>query len=407
METLCRREAGHGIHFRRKALHRRKHMKKNLAIAAAVAATFASASYAQSSVTLYGIVDAGFTYTTNVANGVNAYGHPTGSANYALTSGNVQASRWGLRGVEDLGGGLKTIFTLESGFDVTNGKQNGSLFNRQSFVGLTHEQYGTVTLGRQFDSVVDYVGPLTAVGTWGGTYMAHLLDNDNGNASFSLNNSIKYTSPNIQGFQFGGVYAFSNQSGGFADNRAYSAGASYQYGGLRLGAGYLQAQGMQRNSGSGAVVNDPLATVFGAPQRQRTWGGGGSYIYGPIVGGVVFTQTRLYGGSDAFSGRFNNIEANVRYDLTPALGIGAMYTYTNMNGTVLNAAGSNSAHWNQFGLQADYSLSKRTDVYLEGVGVWGSGQNAVGLTEVGYTSSGGVSSSKNQGIVTTGIRHRF
>jgi general bacterial porin, GBP family len=178
---------------------------------------------------------------------------------------------------------------------------------------------------------------------------------------------------------------------------------SYQNAGLRLAAGYLQAQGMNRNPNGGAVVNDPL----GEHHRQRTWGGGASYTYGPAVAGVVFTQTRVYGVADDFSGRFNNIEANVRYDLTPALGIGAMYTYTNLNGTQLNGGPGGSAHWNQFGLQADYSLSKRTDVYIEGVGLWGNGQPAVGMTEVGSTSSGGISSSKNQGIVTTGIRHRF
>jgi general bacterial porin, GBP family len=52
-------------------------------------------------------------------------------------------------------------------------------------------------------------------------------------------------------------------------------------------------------------------------------------------------------------------------------------------------------------------LPKRTGVYLEGVGMWGAGQNAVGLTQVGYQSDSNFSSSKNQGIVTTGIRHRF
>jgi len=226
-------------------------MKKNLAIAAAVAATFATASYAQSSVTLYGIVDAGFTYTTNIG----------GNANYALTSGNIQQSRWGLRGAEDLGGGLRTIFTLESGFDVTNGQQNGALFSRQAYVGLAHDQYGTLTLGRQFDSVVDYVGPLMAVGTWGGTYMAHVLDNDNGNATFSINNSVKYRSANYSGFEFGGLYGFSNQAGGFANNRTYSAGASYSYGGLLLGAAYLQAQGLNRNA-NGSLQGAPLATTF-------------------------------------------------------------------------------------------------------------------------------------------------
>lgn len=380
-------------------------MKKKLAIAAAVAATFATASYAQSSVTLYGIVDAGFTYTTNVNN----------SANYALTSGNIQASRWGLRGVEDLGGGLKTIFTLESGFNVANGQQNGGLFNRQSFVGLTHGQYGTLTFGRQFDSMIDYIGPMTAVGTWGGNYMAHLMDNDDLNGTFSLNNSIKYTSPNLSGFQFGGLYAFSNNANGFAVNRAYSAGMGYTYQGLRLGAAYTQINGADAGS-TGAVQGSPLVSTFGvgsgiigginANNRQRNWGAGASYVYGPMVGGVVFTQSRL---NDSFgnSVRFNNIEGNFRYNLTPALGIGAMYTYTNANGSMLDANGSNSAHWHQFALQADYALSKRTDVYLEGVGMWGAGQNGVGITQVGYQGNDNFSSSKNQGIVTTGIRHRF
>jgi general bacterial porin, GBP family len=373
-------------------------MKKNLAIAAAVAATFASTSYAQSSVTLYGIVDAGFTYTTTIV----------GNRKFAMTSGNVQASRWGLRGNEDLGGGLRAVFDLESGFDVMNGQQNGGLFNRQSYVGLSHVQYGTVTFGRQFDSVVDYVGPLTAVGTWGGTYMAHILDNDNGNGTFSINNSVKYRSPNFYGFEFGGLYGFSNQAGGFANNRSYSVGASYANAGLRAGAAFLQAQGLNRGNASGSVGGAPLTTVFDNVQRQRTWGAGASYTYGPMVGGVVFTQSRV---NDAVNNsvRFNNIEANFRYNLTPALGIGAMYTYTNANGSAVDTqnTGSNSVHWNQFALQADYSLSKRTDVYLEGTGVWGAGQNAVGLTQVGYTSSGGISSSKNQGVVSTGIRHRF
>jgi general bacterial porin, GBP family len=373
-------------------------MKKKLAIAAAVAATFATASYAQSSVTLYGIVDAGFTYTTNV----------NGNSNYALTSGNLQQSRWGLRGAEDLGGGLKTIFTLESGFNLANGRQgnsvNSSLFSRQAFVGLTQDQYGTLTLGRQYDSVVDYLGPLMAVGTWGGTYTAHVMDNDNGNATFSLNNAIKYTSPNLSGFQFGGAYAFSN-SAGFANNRAYSAGMSYANAGLRVAAAYLQANGANSlTNQNGAVVGDQIAVS----QRQRVWGGGVSYTYGPAVGGVVFTQSRQNGLNDALSIRFNNIEANVHYNVTPALGLGAMYTYTNANGSLLaNEGGGRTAHWNQFGLQADYALSKRTDVYLEGVGVWGAGQAAVGITQVGFQGNDNFSSSKNQGVVTTGIRHRF
>jgi GBP family porin len=92
-------------------------MKKTL-IVAAVAASFATAANAQSSVTLYGLIDAGFTYVNNeVARNV-AKGS---AAAFRLSSGNINGSRWGLRGTEDLGGGMKAIFTLESGFSMGDG----------------------------------------------------------------------------------------------------------------------------------------------------------------------------------------------------------------------------------------------------------------------------------------------
>ncbi len=124
-------------------------MKKSL-LALGVMGTFAGAAHAQNSVTLYGLIDAGITYTNN----------QSGSKNVQATSGQVNGSRWGLRGSEDLGGGLKAIFTLENGFNIDTGKfgQNGAEFGRQAFVGLSSNQYGAVTLGRQYDSVVDYLG---------------------------------------------------------------------------------------------------------------------------------------------------------------------------------------------------------------------------------------------------------
>ena len=103
-------------------------MKKTLMVAA-LAGVFASAAQAQSSVTLYGLIDAGITYTNN----------QQGHSNWQMTSGQVNGSRFGLRGSEDLGGGLKAIFTLENGFSIANGTlgQNGRLFGRQAFVGLS------------------------------------------------------------------------------------------------------------------------------------------------------------------------------------------------------------------------------------------------------------------------------
>src|SRR6201992_3012784 len=110
-------------------------MTKTLMVAARTG-VFAPAAHAQSSVTLYGIIDAGLTYTNNQG----------GSHNFKETSGSINGSRWGMRGSEDLGGGLKAIFTLENGFNITNGTlgQGGREFGRQAFVGLSSDRFGTV-----------------------------------------------------------------------------------------------------------------------------------------------------------------------------------------------------------------------------------------------------------------------
>jgi general bacterial porin, GBP family len=381
-------------------------MKKTLMVAA-LTGVFATAAHAQSSVTLYGLIDAGITYTNNQG----------GHSNWQQTSGSVNGSRWGLRGSEDLGGGLKAIFTLENGFNIGNGNlgQGGREFGRQAFVGLASDQFGAVTLGRQYDSVVDYLGPLALTGTgYGGTQFAHPFDNDNLDNSFRVNNSIKFQSANYSGFKFGALYGFSNEAGDFANNRAYSVGASYNYGGLNVAAGYLQlnnnigATGAATNS-SGAVAGDNTLLAG----RQRTWGAGLNYTFGPATAGFVYTQTNLnnfagissgaYGGSgfdfgNVTSGHFQNFELNGRYQITPAISVAGAYTYTQSSIEGVNPK------WNQFSLQTAYSLSKRTDVYLQGeyqhVSQDGTG---LGATINGLAASG----NNNQVAVTAGLRHRF
>jgi GBP family porin len=338
-------------------------MKKNL-MAVALLGVLAGAAHAQSSVTLYGLIDAGITYTNNQ---VTSHG---GHSNVQETSGSVDGSRWGLRGAEDLGGGLKAIFTLESGFNVNDGTlgQGGREFGRQAFVGLSSIDYGSVTLGRQYSSMVDYVGPLALTGTqYGGTHFAHPFDNDNlNNNSFSINNAIKYQSANYAGFQFGGLYGFSNDAGAFANNRAYSFGASYATGPLSFAAGYLHLNNnatsqLAANFNSSGAVTDGLALVAA---RQQTWGAGVNYTFGPATAGFVYTQTNLTQiALTGFSTHIQNFEGNLRYNLTPALNVAGAYTYSRAGGN----AGSGSPHWNQVGLQTDYNLSKRTDVYLQSV----------------------------------------
>ncbi|GLU35067.1 porin [Trinickia caryophylli] len=368
-------------------------MKKTL-IVAAVSSSFAVAAHAQSSVTLYGLVDAGITYTSNVA----------GNSRWQQSSGAVSQSRFGLKGSEDLGNGLKAIFTLESGFNVNSGRfgNNGGMFNRQSFVGLS-SNYGTVTLGRQYDSAQDFLAPLSATGSWGGTQFAHVLNADNLSTTegSAVNNAVKFTSANYAGFTFGGTYGFSNNTN-FANNREYSLGAAYEFQGLRVAASYAQR-------------NNPFATTSGATDtgfavlnagnyRARSYGAGASYAFGPAQVGAVWTQTRLDNFTLASgSVTLNNYEVNAKYNLTPALGLGVAYTYTQEKGAALLGGSATRAHFNQIGAQADYSLSKRTDVYAQVVYQRASGDKAAIYQGADTAASNGI----NQTAATVGLRHRF
>jgi GBP family porin len=374
-------------------------MRKTL-IVAAVAASFATAANAQSSVTLYGLIDAGFTYVNNEIAPNTAKGS---AAAFRLSSGNINGSRWGLKGAEDLGGGMKAIFTLENGFNLANGTlgQGNREFGRQAFVGIAAAQYGTVTLGRQYDSVVDYVAPLTANGSWGGTYFSHPFDNDNTDNSFRVNNSVKYQSANYSGFTFGGLYGFSNEAGGFADNRAYSAGAQYANGPFKIAAAYLQTQNTNGGNTGGAVTEFADPRMPGS-QTQRTFGVGANYAFGPATVGAVWTQSRFqFVGGDSTL-RYNNYEVNGRYALTPALALGAAYTYTDRKGMVPGDRNNDHARYHQVGLQTDYSLSKRTDIYAEGVVQLTDGDTAAQVYGSNARAAHG-----NQVVVSTGIRHRF
>jgi predicted porin len=383
---------------------------KKIAIPVAVAAAFAaSAAHAQSSVTLYGLIDAGLMYTNNVK--------PKGGAGgplFQATSGEINGSRFGFRGAEDLGGGLKAIFVLENGFSVTNGKlaQDSRLFGRQAYVGLSSDQWGTVTLGRQYDSLVDYVAPLSGTaGTFGDTGFAHPFDNDNLNHSVRMNNAVKFNSANYAGFKFGALYAFSNNTD-FSINRAYSAGASYSYAGFNFAAGYLQINGSNSTANTAGAVdlaesqsNGTGGFVLGA-DVQRTVGAGLNYAFGPALVGFVYTHSQFQGtqsfGSNNGRVSFDNYEVNGKYALTPAFSLGAAYTYTNGHVTNSTTFGEDPK-WSQINLQAIYSLSKRTDVYAEGMYQHVSGHNFVAF----INNSGGASSTNNQVVATIGMRHRF
>ncbi len=388
---------------------------RRLLLVLSVLGAFTSVARAQSSVTLYGLIDEGLDYTNNVR----------GHSLYAMSSGDGYGSRWGLKGTEDLGSGLSAIFQLENGFNVNRGTlgEEGQEFGRQAFVGLSSSAVGTLTLGRQYDSLVDYLAPLTINGSWGGAMFSHPYDNDNTDNTFRINNSVKYASVNYGGFTFGGAYAFSNSTS-FADNRAQSVGAQYTGGPLTLAAAYLTVDN-PNNGSAGAVANLGSSGTDGSwtAARQRVFGAGISYTIAAATLGFVYTNTNLsqptateYANlapsptlGAASSLKFNNFEVNAKYQFTPVFYVGGMYTFTR---AIYDGAsgGSAAANYSQFGFMADCNLSKRTDVYFQGAYIKVASDPSLAGTGLEFASNvdaAGPSSSSKQFMARIAFRHTF
>ncbi|WP_175104330.1 porin [Pararobbsia alpina] len=389
-------------------------------LAAVSAMVVAGAAHAQSSVTLFGIVDTGLVYQSNA----RVTGSPTqGSSFYSMQSGNLSTSRFGVRGSEDLGGGLSAVFWLENGFATNTGaaKNGGDLFGRQAWVGLRSSEYGTVTLGRQYDFMVDYVAPMSATGSgFGGNLADHPYDNDNLDNDMRLNNSIKFSSVSVNGFKAGAMYAFSDDAGAFNMDSAFSMGASYSYGAFNAAAAYIQVNRTANAANLVGAVSNGDGDALTTGGDQQIFGAGVQYKFGQSSIGAIWTHSVTYnvtglwqGGSTAtgaLSGsymKFDNFELNGRYFVHPNFALGASYTYT--TGGFGGATGTStdaSPHWNQVMAQADYLFSPRTDVYLEGVYQRVSGGNGNSAFDASVYSLD-PSANNQQVVVSVGMRHRF
>lgn len=362
-------------------------------------------AHAQSSITLYGSIDASLNYVSNQA----------GAHGYQAQSGMINGSRWGLKGSEDLGGGQSAIFQLENGFNIFNGKlgQGGREFGRQAWLGIRDNRLGTLSVGRQYDPTIWYLAVHTG-GFTGWTAFAHPFDNDNMGNSFRLDNSVMYTSPTWRGVSMRGMYAFSNQAGAASANRAYSAGVGYDAGALSLGAAFIVIDNVGTNAG-GAVDGSSTSgdsTFVGA--KQAVWGVGGSYKWGDGIYGATWTHTlvrdgtsvnlfgyKAMGGADV---RLDNFDVNVTYNITPNVTFTGSYAFT--LGRYTNATTTANPKWHQVNLQAAYYFSKRTDVYVDAVYqhvIGGEGTPFANAILCGYAQS----STPTQIVVGLGMRHRF
>jgi predicted porin len=386
----------------------KRKMKNTLfALGAAGAAAVPFSALAQNTVTLYGSIDEGIQYTSNVK----------GKHNVELESGQDSGDRWGLKGAEDLGGGLKAVFQIENGFNLNNGQLNngGRIFGRQAYVGVQSTTFGSLTVGRQYDPLVDMLGPLTANGNWAGSLLSHVYDNDNTDNSIRVSNSVKFTSNKYAGFSFEGMYAFSNQAGAFADNRLYGLAAQYETGPLTVVGAYLQVNGGANTNAGGAVSS--ADTDFSA-SRNQIFGAGINYqVTQAAIVGFIYTHTYLRDvtGSEYFGNlanpasslKFDNFEVNAKYQFTPNFYAGLMYTYTLSH--FQSNAGNSRPHWGQIGGMVDYNLTKRTDIYMQVAWQHASHGDAVAapLTQATLVGTDAPSSSPNQSAVLISFRHLF
>lgn len=389
---------------------------KKLIIAAAALALFSGESYAQSSVTLYGVIDTALIYGNNMATGKSGQGSP----GVEMDSGGTHASRWGLEGTEDLGNGVSAIFRLEDGFSSANGKlsNSGVLFGRQTYVGLELKNYGTITLGRQYSFMSQWLSTLSAEGRgWGGNLASHPFDNDDMIRHQSIQNSVRYESPTYRGLTVGTMYGFSNDAGQFSNNSAYSMGAKYDNGPVSLVASYLQinrSAGAANYNASGAITTaDGDSTISGG--REQIWGMGGKYRFGAADVGLVWTHSSTRDVNSVWQGgnlvplvgdelTFDNFEINGRYFVTRALSLAASYTYT--DGRFESSTANLTPKWHEAIVQADYRLSRRTDFYVESLYQTvsgGDGNTAFNASMFNVTPS----ANNRQLLFVAGMRHQF
>ena len=366
-------------------------MKKSLIALAVLAAS--GAAMAQSSVTLYGVADAGVTYLN-------------GADNWSgVTSGNNLTSRLGFRGVEDLGGGLKANFVIEGGFNLDNGDGasgyagakagEGFQFKRQSTVGLAGN-FGEVRLGRELTAAYNATARYDVFGSVGIGQSRLWADggvvdtvapalNANGNAVTTnqrISNALTYVSPDFSGFKVGLNYGFGETTNGNSDSSYLGAGLMYDNGPLSLGLGLERL-----NNGTNAVVNSDI----------DAWSLGGSYDFGVaklLAGYRESTVDRVVGLGDAENKR-NGAYVAVTAPVGPGLVRASYNRYE-------NELGNNKDKADQFAVGYVYSLSKRTSVY--GTYAYIKNKDGANLYSLG---AGGLKNNGVQQGVQVGVSHTF
>ncbi|MBJ9692460.1 porin [Burkholderia cenocepacia] len=340
-----------------------------------------ASAHAQSTVTLYGVVDAGVMYTSrsfDAGTGTN------GAHRISMADGGISGSHFGITGVEDLGAGTRAIFTLESGFTMNNGalgNSNGNLFGRQAFVGLSG-RFGTVKAGMQYSpfglAIVDTdARHASFFGSQAGIYMGNFFA-----TGIFVANAVSYTSPTVAGLQASALLALGGDPGKFQAGRQYAARLRYAWRNLVANAALFSG-----NPGGSASTSTPFPSTVEFAGRTIC----AAYTWGAATLKGSYTSYKI---AHSFNEKVYSVGGE--YLITPALSTDAGVWYMRDSNDPASHALLTSA-----GLY--YFLSKRTTLYGAAAFVNNHGSMHTGFTVNGalYAPTGGSAS------FVVGARHLF
>jgi len=371
-----------------------KSNKVALLIASAIV-TAAGPAHAQSSLTLYGILDVFAGYQSAKVGGKN-------TSLYVLGNNGELTSRWGLRGTEDLGGGYRTTFALENGFDPGTGKLQNPyrFFDRQAWIGVS-APYGEMRFGRQNTPMFAWSGNMDAfsAATYGSGY------NNFANWLARVDNDISYISPKLANTQLELHYSVGGQPGTLAGNAVYQAGVQTVQGPVYLALAYLNAANATNTNrvqeimaggnvdyGWGKIylgffrANEVISATTGNALSNPAG------KYDPAVGPVGNTRGNYH----------NTYSLSADYRFTPFLTVGAGYAYIKDSSSLSNDASQMSGIVN-------YDLSKGTRLY--GVVSRLNNRNSAQFKMAGASITTGSfltpDGGQSETAVQIGIRHLF
>lgn len=350
----------------------------SLLTAASFAVTFsAHAQVAE----IYGVATIGVATISDVAGGRH---------NRVQNAGHW-STNFGIRGSEDLGGGLKALFNMNAAFNADDGNigNAAAFWSNGVAVGLGHERYGTVSAGRQFDFMVDLLSYANVFSSTVYAFHPGSADRING---VSVPNAMRYESPRLYGVAAKGMYAL----GEGVARHSYSAEASYEAGPVALiairssiGSTTIAPASLGLPSFFGQPITSPAAMTL---DRSDIDAAGVKYKLGDAVLKAAATRVKFVAINEAATETLKTAEVAVTYNLTPALVFDV--------GAWQSKLGSN--RWTTFNTGLDYFFSKRTDVML-GAAV----QSVSGPNQRAALFGAGVAAGQDQNALYLGIRHRF